>query len=69
MIEFLIQTIVILFIIGTLLWAVKQIPGIPEVAKTFIYVIAAIFIVLWLADSRGLLHAGFPAWHSRIGCN
>lgn len=50
MITFLISMVIILAIIGLLLWLVMQIPGIPPIVKTVIYVVAGILILLWLLN-------------------
>jgi len=48
MIHLLLVAVIVLAIVGLLLWAVGQIPGIPPIIKTVIYVIVGIVILLWI---------------------
>ena len=48
MITTLLVFFIVLCIIGAILWGISQIPGIPAIVKTVIYVIAAVLLLLWL---------------------
>ena len=50
MIHLLLVGFVVLCIVGVILWGVGQIPGIPAIVKTVIYVIVAIILLLWLLN-------------------
>lgn len=47
----MINTLLILFItlciVGVILWGVSQIPGIPSIVKTVIYVIVAVILLIY----------------------
>jgi len=44
---FLIQTLIVLIIVGVILWAVSQFPLDPMIAK-LIRVVVVVFVVIWL---------------------
>jgi preprotein translocase subunit SecE len=48
----MITTLLVLFIalciIGLILWGVNQIPGIPQIVKTVIYIVVGVILLLWL---------------------
>ena len=48
MITTLLVLLIFLAIIGLLLWGLSQIPGIPPVVKTIVYVIAGVILLLYL---------------------
>jgi len=48
MISTLLIFFIVLCIIGLILWGISQIPGIPQVVKTVIYVIIGVILLLWL---------------------
>ncbi len=48
MIHTLLMLFIILCIVGLILWGVGQIPGIPGIVKTVIYVIVGVLLLLWL---------------------
>jgi hypothetical protein len=48
MIHLLLVCFIVLCIVGVILWGVGQIPGIPPIVKTVLYVIVAIILLLWL---------------------
>ena len=50
MIHLLLVGFVVLCIVGVILWGVGQIPGIPAIVKTVIYVIVAIILLIWLLN-------------------
>jgi len=50
MIHLLLVGFVVLCIVGVILWGVGQIPGIPAIVKTVIYVIVAIVLLIWLLN-------------------
>jgi len=47
-VTFLLTALIILAIIGLILWAVRQIPGIPPIVITIIYVVVGVILLLWL---------------------
>jgi hypothetical protein len=59
MIMLLLQAFVVLAIIGLILWGIGQVPGIPTIVKTIIYVIVGVMLLLWLlslVQGGGLHH-------------
>jgi hypothetical protein len=48
MITTLLVAFIVLCIVGLILWGVGQIPGIPPVVKTVVYVIVGVLLLLWL---------------------
>jgi hypothetical protein len=48
MITMLLVAFIVLCIVGLLLWGINQIPGIPPVIKTVIYVVVGVIILIWL---------------------
>lgn len=54
---FTIHTLLVLFIVlcivGLILWGIGQIPGLPPVVKTVIYVIVGVVLLLWLLNVAG----------------
>jgi hypothetical protein len=53
MIGMLLTAFIILCIVGVILWGVGQIPNIPPIIKTVIYVIVAVIILIWLLNFVG----------------
>lgn len=53
MISTLLTVFIALCIIGVILWGIGQIPGIPQVVKTVVYVIVAVICLLWLLSAVG----------------
>lgn len=47
MISTLLYLFVVLCIVGLILWGISQIPGIPPIVKTVIYVIIGVVLLLW----------------------
>jgi len=47
MINTLLGLFIVLCIVGLILWGVGQIPGIPPVVKTVVYVIVGVILLLW----------------------
>jgi DMSO/TMAO reductase YedYZ heme-binding membrane subunit len=43
----LLYLFIVLCIVGLILWGISQIPGIPPVVKTVIYVIIGVVLLLW----------------------
>lgn len=60
MIGTLLSFFIVLCIVGLILWGVGQIPGIPPIVKTVIYVIVGVLLLLWLASliPGGAIHFG-----------
>lgn len=48
MITALLVFFIILCIVGLVLWGISQIPGIPPVVKTVVYVVIGVLLLLWL---------------------
>ncbi len=53
----IIHILVVLFVVGLLLWGVRQFP-IDARIMNMIYVVVVICLVLWLLQSFGLLNTG-----------
>ena len=56
MITTLLTAFIILCIVGLILWGINQIPGIPAIIKTVIYVIVGVVLLLWLLQYVGGSH-------------
>ena len=50
MIHLLLLAFIVLCIVGVILWGIGQIPGIPPIVKTVVYVVVAIILLLWLLN-------------------
>jgi hypothetical protein len=48
MISLLLYAFIVLCIVGVILWGIGQIPGIPPIVKTVVYVVVAVILLLWL---------------------
>jgi hypothetical protein len=48
MISTLLVLFIVLCIVGLILWGVGQIPGIPGIVKTVIYIVVGVVLLLWL---------------------
>lgn len=59
MISTLLVAFIGLCIVGLILWGISQIPGLPPVVKTVIYVIVGVVILLWLMQ---YVQAGGHGW-------
>lgn len=59
MIPTLLYLLIVLAIIGLLLYGIQQIPGIPPIVKTVVYVIVGVILLLYLAQYVGGAHLGF----------
>ncbi len=53
MITMLLTALIVLAIVGLICWGVGQIPGIPPIVKTVIYVVIGVVILLWLLQFVG----------------
>jgi hypothetical protein len=49
MISTLLYAFILLCIVGLILWGIGQIPGLPPVVKTVVYVVVGVLVLLWLA--------------------
>lgn len=47
MIETLLAIFIVLCIVGLILWGLQQIPGIPPIVKTVVFVIVGVILLLW----------------------
>jgi hypothetical protein len=53
MITTLLYIFIVLCIVGLILWGISQIPGIPAIVKTVIYVIIGVVLLLWCLQYVG----------------
>jgi preprotein translocase subunit SecE len=53
MIHTLLFIFIVLCIVGLILWGIQQIPGIPGIVKTVIYVIIGVILLLWCLNYVG----------------
>jgi len=51
MISTLLTFFIVLCIVGLILWGIGQIPGLPPVVKTVIYVVVGVILLLWLLNA------------------
>jgi Flp pilus assembly protein TadB len=51
MISTLLTFFIVLCIVGLVLWGVGQIPGIPPIVKTVIYIVVGVLLLLWLLQA------------------
>jgi len=63
MIATLLTFFILLCVVGLVLWGIRQIPGIPPIVITVIYVVIGVLILLWLLSvvqggNYGNLHFG-----------
>lgn len=58
MITTLLTFFIVLCIIGLILWGVGQIPGIPPIVKTVVYIIIGVLLLLWLLQAVQNGHLG-----------
>jgi hypothetical protein len=59
MITTLLYIFIVLCIVGLVLWGVGQIPGIPQIVKTVVYVIVGVILLLWCLNYVGGAGHGF----------
>ncbi len=53
MIYSLLYVFIALCIVGLILWGINQIPGIPQIVKTVIYVVIGVVLLLWILQYVG----------------
>jgi membrane-bound metal-dependent hydrolase YbcI (DUF457 family) len=53
MIHSLLYLFIVLCIVGLVLWGISQIPGIPGIVKTVVYVIVGVILLLWCLQYFG----------------
>ena len=58
MISTLLYIFIVLCIVGLILWGVQQIPGIPPIVKTVLFVIIGVVLLLWCLNYVGGVHSG-----------
>lgn len=56
MISTLLTVFIVLCIVGLILYGIQQIPGIPSIVKTVIYVIIGVVLLLWCLQYVGGVH-------------
>jgi Flp pilus assembly protein TadB len=57
MISTLLYIFIVLCIVGLILWGIAQVPGIPPIVKTVIYVIIGVVLLLWCLNYLGSGHS------------
>jgi hypothetical protein len=50
MITTLLTFFIVLCIIGLIVWGIRQIPGLPPIVGTVIYVVIGVLLLLWLLN-------------------
>lgn len=53
MISTLLYVFIVLCIVGLIVWGIGQIPGIPPVIKTVVYVVVGVILLLWVLQFVG----------------
>jgi sulfite exporter TauE/SafE len=53
MISTLLYIFIVLCIVGLILWGIGQIPAIPQIVKTVLYVIIGVILLLWCLNYVG----------------
>jgi preprotein translocase subunit SecE len=53
MIHTLLYIFIVLCIVGLILWGIQQIPGIPGIVKTVLFVIIGVVLLLWCLNYVG----------------
>lgn len=53
MIYSLLYIFIVLCIVGLICWGIAQVPGIPPIVKTVIYVIVGVILLLWCLNYLG----------------
>ena len=60
MIQTLLYLFIVLCIVGLILYGIQQIPGIPPIVKTVIFVILGVILLLWCLQYVGGPSLAFP---------
>lgn len=63
-INFIIELIILLIVIGMLFWCVQRIPGIPAPIPTIIQILIVLIFAIYILDH----FVGFGGHSGRIGC-
>jgi hypothetical protein len=63
MISMLLTIFIVLCIVGLILWGIAQIPGIPQIVKTVLYVIIGVVLLLACLNYVGGMGTGFSFRH------
>lgn len=58
MIPTLLNLFIFLCIVGLILWGIGQIPGVPPIVKTVVYVVVGVMLLLYFA---GIVHVPVSA--------
>lgn len=58
MIGTLLAAFILLCIVGLILWGISQVPGIPPIVKTVLYVIVGVILLVWLLNYVQGAHFG-----------
>jgi hypothetical protein len=59
MIHTLLVLLIFIAIVGLILWGISQVPGIPPIFKTIVYVIVGVILLLYLLQYVGGPNLGF----------
>lgn len=63
MIQTLLYIFIVLCIVGLILWGIGQIPGIPPVVKTVVYVVVGVLLLLYVLNNMGGANLGLNWRH------
>jgi hypothetical protein len=61
MIQTLLLLFIVLCIVGLILWGIGQIPGVPPIVKTVVYVLVGVVLLLWVYQMAA--SGAWPALH------
>ena len=53
MVSTLLGLFILLCIVGLIVWGIGQVPGIPPVVKTVVYVVVGVFLLLYVWNQLG----------------
>jgi hypothetical protein len=59
MLHTLLLIFIVLCIVGLILWGVTQIPGLPPVVKTVVYVVVGVVVLIWFYSLVSGMVPGF----------
>lgn len=57
MISGLLYVFIVLCIVGLILWGISQVPGIPPIVRTVVFVIVGVILLLWCLQYVGGGHS------------
>jgi hypothetical protein len=56
----MISLLVVIIIVGVIVWFVNTYVPMPPAFKTLVYIVAGIFVLLYVLSAFGLIDAGMP---------